>query len=48
MIDKNCGSNSHPAAQAFDQEFPTREKIRGTPSQMRFLETLAMRRSAEY
>ncbi|MFH1513579.1 MAG: N-acetyltransferase [Bacillota bacterium] len=30
------------AAEAFDQTFPQKEKLSGTPSQLRFLETVAM------
>ena len=33
------------AVNHFDQEFPEKEKISGTPSQLRFLELAAMRRS---
>ncbi len=34
------------AAEAFDRQFPKKEKLRGTPSQQRFLEIAAQRQTA--
>ena len=34
-------------AEAFDAGFPHRDKLSGLPSQLRFLETVAMRRPAK-